>query len=181
MPHVVHRRRERRSGVQVLEVILVTPIIALVMLAILEFGMLNITHGALTQATTVGAREAGKLAPSGAIVLEEVVDEVNAVLAAIDILLDDDPGDGTYFIIEDGDNDPSDSNNWLTFGDPDLAGVCEPPAQGTPIGGEVRVTLCVEFDATKLNGAQVIDAFSYCGFTFDGKRFEMSALVKKEV
>jgi hypothetical protein len=165
----------------VLELILITPVIVLVMLAILEFGMLNITHSAVTHATTVGAREAGKLAPSGAIVLDEVVDEVNLVLAAVDILLDDDPGDGTYFIIEDGDNDPTNSSNWLTFGDPDLAGVCEPPLIGVPVAGEVRVTLCIEFDATKLNGAPVIDAFNYCGFTFDGKRFEMSALVKKEV
>jgi hypothetical protein len=165
----------------VLELILVPPVIVLAALAVLEFGMLNTTHGALTHATTVGAREAGKLAPSGAIVLDEVVDEVNDVLAAVDILLDDDPGDGTFFIIEDGDNDPGDSNNWLTFGDPLLGGVCEPPVVGTPVAGEVRVTLCVDFDATKLNGAPVINAFNYCDFTFTGKRFEMSALVKKEL
>jgi hypothetical protein len=165
----------------VLELILVTPIIVLVMLAILEFGMLNITHGAVTHATTVGAREAGKLAPSGAIVLDEVVDEVNAVLAAVEILLGEAPGDGTYLIIEDGDDDPGDSSNWLTYGDPDLADDCAPPAEGTPTAGEVRVTLCIEFDATKLNGAPVIDAFSVCGFTFTGKRFQISTLVKKEV
>jgi hypothetical protein len=151
------------------------------MLAVLEFGILNTTHGALTHATTVGAREAGKLAPSGAIVLDEVVGEVNNVLAAAAIELDDDAGDGTFFIIEDGDNDPTNSANWLTFGDPLLAGTCEPPLTGTPVAGEVRVTLCVEFGATKLNGAAVINAFSYCGFTFTDKRFQISALVKKEV
>ncbi len=166
---------QRRRGVQTLEVILVTPVIVLVLLATLEFGMLNITHAAITHAATVGAREAGKLLPNGDIALTEVVDEVNEVLAANDINITNAAGSGTKLTIQDG----ADPANPLTFGDPSLT--CGPPASPVLDADEVRVTLCIDFGATKLNGAPVIDAFSYCGFTFAGKQFKASAVVKKEI
>jgi len=163
--------KQRRRGVQTLELILVTPVIVLALLATLEFGMLNMTHAAITHATTVGARESGKLDANGDIVLSEVVDEVNEVLGAIDIEIDN-SRTGSRLAIVDGDNPGSP----LYEGDSSLT--CTLPS---PQAGEVSITLCIEFDATKLNGAPVINAFSYCGFTFNGKRFEVSALVKKEV
>lgn len=171
----VERRGQRRRGVQTLELILITPIVVLVLLAVLEFGMLNVTHATVTHASTVGAREAAKLDPNLEIVLEEVVDEVNLILSTIDVVITDVDGSGTKLVIEDGD----DPLNPLVYGDQTMT--CDPPI--TPQLGEheVRVTLCIEFSATKLNGSPVIDAFSYCGFTFDGKRFHISSVAKKEI
>ena len=95
---------------------------------------------------------------------------MNAVLGAVDIEIDDARAGGRLAIV-DGDNPGSP----LYEGDSSLT--CTLP---TPQPGEVSVTLCIEFDATKLNTAPVIDSFSYCGFTFSGNRFEISSLVQKE-
>jgi hypothetical protein len=171
---VTNKGKSRRGGV-VLELILVTPIIVAALVGGLEYGMLNITQAGVTHAATVAAREAAKLNPSDDIVLGEVVGEVNAVLGTYGIVLSDTAGSGTKLVIEDGLN----LGSPLVFGDPGLA--CPPPAGPSLNLDEVRVTLCIEFSATKLNGAPVINAFDLCGFTFDGKRFHISSVVKKEL
>ena len=99
------RRRRSRRGIKVLELILVTPIILLALLGTVEYGLLNITHAAVTQAATVGAREAAKLNPLDEIVLDEVVGRVNQILVANEIVITDVPGSGTRLVIEDG-SDP---------------------------------------------------------------------------
>jgi Flp pilus assembly protein TadG len=173
-PSIV-RRRSLRRGIKVLELILVTPIILLALVGTLEYGLLNINHAAVTHAATVGAREAGKLDPQNEIQLMEVVGRVNQILAANDIVITGAAGSGTRLVIQDG----ADSLNPLVFGDPNMT--CTPPVMPALELDEVRVTLCIDFSATKLNGTPVIDAFDYCGFTFDGKRFQVSSLGKKEL
>jgi Flp pilus assembly protein TadG len=161
--------------VQTLELILVTPVIVLVMLAILEFGMLNITQSAITHAATVGAREAGKtetFTTGAGGTVEEIRDEINAVLAAIDIQITD-TSSGMLITIQERTGGVT---NDYTVGDTSLS-----PTLPALDDGEVSATLCIAFDATKLNGSPVINAFSSCGFTFNGKEFEISSLARKEV
>ena len=97
---LANRMRNRRRGVQTLELILVTPVLVLVLLAIVEYGVLNVTHAGITHAATVGARVAGKestfdLIPTPPDVydpVEAVAGEVNKVLATVDIAIDGRPG-----------------------------------------------------------------------------------------
>jgi hypothetical protein len=166
-------RKPRRRGVQTLELILVAPVVVLVLLAILEYGMLNITQGAITHAATVGAREAGKESTFTVLgtydPVQSIVDEVNEVLATVDIAIDGRPGALMVIKDDDGTEYTSGDAGGFTYSLP------------TPAAGEVSVTLFLKFSATKFNGSPLINAFHYCGFTFAGKQFRVSSLVKTEL
>jgi hypothetical protein len=152
-----------------LELILVTPVIVMVLVATLQFGSVHLIESALTHAATVGAREGAQ----GATVFEVAV-EVDAVLEphGIDVVdANDDPGDGTYVILEVGEN--------LTeFGDPNFAP--DPPAAPDypELGpGEIRVTVYVDLDQTPIINVKALEDF---GFIFPGEFFQISAVAKLE-
>lgn len=166
MRRVPNRLRQRR-GVQILELLLVTPIFVLALFASVEYMPLLVTQAAITHAATVGAREAGKGADA-----EWVAAEVNKVLAATDIEITDTAGSGMMVIIEDGDGAPTTS-----WGDPDLAVTTALP---TVDAGNVRVTVYILFSALKTNGNPVLNPYNIFCYMFGGDRFEIRSLVKKE-
>ena len=158
-----------RRGVEVLELILVTPVIVIVLVASMQFGSVHVIESALTHAATVGAREGAQYAP-----VDEIAEEVDAVLEPHGIDVVDtlgQPGDGTYVILEVGDDitefgDP-------TF-DPDPPAEPEYPAIGP---GEVRVTVYVKLDKTPILNVSALEDF---GFVFPGEFFQISSVTKLE-
>lgn len=142
--------------------ILALPVLVIMLVATVEYTTVMILQSTVTQAATVGAREAGKIAD-----IDEVLEAVEAVLGVNCITVGDEEGSGTKVVLENGDD--------LTtvFGDPTLD--CELPA--VPLDpDEVRVTVCVAMSATPL-----CDALRPWGFSWFGKRFEVSSVVKKEL
>ena len=154
-------RASPRRGVATLELILAVPIIAIMLLAMVEYGSLMILQSTVTHAATVGAREAGKTGD-----IEEVVEAVGVILDTHCIDLSDAADSGTKVIVENGDG-----FGWL-FGDPNLD--CTPPSEPL-LGDEIRVTVCVALEATP-----ICDALGPLGFPLAGKRLQLSSVVKKE-
>ena len=151
----------QRRGVVTLELILVLPILVVTFIAMYEFTIVLIVNPAITHAATVAAREAGKGAD-----VDELAEVVQAVIGVNCITVSDAGGSGIKIVLEDG------AALTTMFGDPDL--VCEtPPNALNP--DEVRVTLCVEYEATP-----VCNALRDFGFSLFGRFFWASSLVKKE-
>ena len=153
--------RQRRRGVQVLEMILITPVFVAVFVAAAEYVPVLIGQSTLTHAVGEGAREAGKGGN-----LNDVLAAVNKVLLANNLAVTDAPGSGTMVVLQNG-------PNTFEFGDPNLT--CQLPP--SPAVGEVQVTLCVLFSAAKINSTvPMVSPFNVFGYTLNGKRFQVSAL-----
>lgn len=152
-----------------MELILVTPVIMIVLVATIQFASVHLIESALTHAATVGAREAAQEAT-----VDEVAVEVDAVLEPHGIDVVDSmgqPGDGTYVILEVGDQ-------VTEFGDPAF----DPDPPSTPdypeLGpAEVRVTVYVKLDKTPIINVNALEDF---GFIFPGEFFQISSVAKLE-
>ncbi len=156
---------KRRRGAQVLELLMVSPIFLIALVASVEYLPLLITQSTITQAAIVGAREAGKGADA-----EWVAVAANEVLEAIDIEIMDTLGSGMKVVVEDG----AVVTSW---GDPSLAVPLDPPSVDV---GNVRVTVCILFSALKTSGNPVLSPYNVFGYMFTGDRFQIRALVRKE-
>ena len=155
-------RRRPRRGVEVLELILVLPILTIVLVAAFEFAVLTMLQAAITHAATVGAREAGKCP-----IIDTILPPIGEVLDAVCITLDNAADSGTKVVLEVyGEPDQ-------VFGDPNLT--CSPPVN--PLNEyEVRVTICVALSATGF-----CDALADWGFSMDGCVFRVSSVTKQYV
>lgn len=177
------RRRVRRAGVETLELILVTPIVVILLVAILQFGSVHIVQEAITHSTTVGAREAAKGAP-----IEQVAGSIQAVLEPHGIefanpVPDTDgsttytaiPNSGVRVIIEYG---PEGLDKVVEyFGDPSVGDMLTSPADPELAAPEVRVTVRVKLDKTPIFSPATLNRF---GFTFPGDRYEVRAIARLE-
>jgi len=153
------KRRKRRRAFQTLEIIIILPICLIASIAAFEFGIAMVIQQAVTHASTVAAREAGKGAD-----IDELVDVVDTVLATHNIEI----GPNASIVLEDLNAVvPVDQRGTLA---------CTPPA--TPLIGfdDVRVTVCVDMGAEPFLNV----LWSY-GIDFSGKTFTVSSLVKKEI
>ena len=161
--HVRRRGRTNRRGVEVLELILVLPVLILVLVVTFQFATVLMFRSTVTHAATVGAREAGKGAE-----FDKVVDAVQQVLGVNCITVSDAPGSGTKVVLEDGDGIVDDE-----FGDPSLD--CPLPCNDLdPL--QVRVTVCVDLPATSF-----CDVLASCGISFLGRGpLRASSMVLKE-
>ena len=159
--HRLLRRAPCRRGVEILELILALPVLVIALVAVVQFGMVLVVQQAVTAAVTGAAREAGKHSD-----IAVVRTAVERLLAPHDIEISNTSGSGTKVMLEDG------SLGTSSFGDPTL--VCE--ASGNALAAnEVRVTLCIDLEA-----ARVPNALASFGFDLFGRRFESSAVVRKE-
>jgi hypothetical protein len=150
--------------VQVLEMVLITPIFVAMFVAAAEYVPVLVGQSTLTHAVGEGAREAGKRGN-----LNDVVAAVNKVLLANDLAVTNAPGSGTMVVLQDG-------PHTFEFGDPNLT--FQPPP--SPARGEVRVTLYVLFSAAKISSTvPMISPFNVFGYTLNGKQFQVSSLVSK--
>ncbi len=160
------RRRKvpkTRRGVATLELILVVPILLIVLIFSIQFGIVAIYQATVMHSATVAAREAGKGADFNTIVavIQEIVDVHK-------INIDDAVGSGTKVVLEDAD---SGSSPWV-FGAPGFA--CPLPSNALD-PKQVRVTVCVDLAATRF-----CDALAAWGLTFAGRTLRASSLVVKE-
>lgn len=170
---MTHPRESRRRGALVLEMLLAVPILVALLVAAVQYMAVIVVESAITQASIVGAREAGKAAT-----VQQIVDSMNVVLAAHNIQLNS-AGSGTKIVIE---NRPGATTTIESYGDSGLT--CVPPTTPSTAtivsANEVRVTLCVAFSAPKSNGKPLIGPYNAFGFMFGNRKFQTSSVVGHE-
>ena len=151
-----YRRLDRR-GVLTVEALFVIPIMLLVTIAIIEFGILLSIQHSVTLAAMKGAREAGKGAD-----ISELTGIVNEKLAPHNLIV----GTAVAVRLE----DPATSTD-IKVGDPD----CDPlPGAEAIDPGDIRVTVCVNTTSLPLMGQLDSLGFSLFGL------LQRSAVVKRE-
>jgi Flp pilus assembly protein TadG len=166
-----------RRGAITLEAILTLPVLVIVVLAAIQFGIVMLVREAVSQAAIVAAREAAKEAnlPNP----NELDDANTAVLNAVNTILgvfclavdptSTDVNSDTKVILEFGVEPP------IVTGDPGL--LCSPPSSPLVAADEVRVTVCVEMTAgPMLNLLKAFDS----NLDVSSLHFQSSAHVKKE-
>ena len=157
------RRKADRRGVSTLELILVLPILLIVLVVSVQFGILVLYRAAVNHATTVAVREAGKGAD-----LTTVVETVQKVVDVHGITISNATGSGTKVVLDGDSVSPP-----LEYGDDSLP--CPVPA--IPPGlGEIRVSACVDLTATRFH-----DVLAPWGLSFAGHTFRASSLVTEEL
>jgi len=156
-------RHNSRSASAALEVILAGPVVVITIFAAFQYGVAVLCRQAVAQASGAGARVASAEGSD----FTDVVAEVEAVLQAHDVPVSNVPGSGVKVLLEEG------GVPLQEFGDPTLT--CNPPANPTMAGDEVRVTVCLELTTGPL--LNVLQSF---GFDFSGRRFEIATLLAKE-
>lgn len=159
-PRRTRARSERRRGMQTLEVVLILPLLLLMTIAIFQFGIMMLVQQAVTQASTVAAREAGKGAD-----IDELVEVINRVLSPHGIVIGVDASvrlEDSEIVIPPADQQRGDLQ-------------CDSPS--SPLLGphEVRVTVCVD-----LTTKPMLNALRSYGVDFRCKRFQISSIVRKE-
>ena len=142
---------------QTLEVVLVLPILLILFLASLQFGIVMVVQQAVGHAATVGAREAGKGADVG-----EVACVVNQMLSPHALTV---PYNASV-VLEDPDETPNVQRTGTI--------VCDPPPGPSLAMDEVRVTVCV--NATEKPFLNPLRHFGVCVI----RQLKASSVVNKE-
>jgi|YNPNPStandDraft_1061719.scaffolds.fasta_scaffold69776_2 hypothetical protein len=146
----------RRRGSLTVELILVLPILILVCLATIQFGILMTVHQAVTHAATAAAREAAKGAS-----ISQLGCIVNQVLKPHNLTV----GNCVSVVLEDG-----------VAPDPEQVGTVPCPPAGSPLpGNSVRVSVCVDTDCKPF-----INPLSSFGFSLANRILCERAVVPKE-
>lgn len=163
-------RRNRRSGIESFELILVGPVLWMITLALFEFGFLVLILQALMTGTGEAAREAAKFGMTTEQRLEAAVEVIRRFLAPHDIDFD------RYLFLH-LENGPADSVDFVPVSLPFRVPLeCNPPP-GAVAADSVRVTICI-----RVTDARVPDWLAKCGLSLflADRRFEISAVVPKE-
>ena len=152
--------RRRARGAVTLEFILVLPVLVMLIVAAVQYGIDMVVRQAVSQAAMEGARQMGKRASAA-----DAVAKVEEILAVHGLAVA--PGSGVRVVTEDGIFLPQ------NFGD--LTVGSTPPAPG-PNAAEARVTVSLELTTSPLqnylNSLGIVD--------FSNKRFQISTQVRKE-
>jgi len=143
--------RPRRCGVVTLELIVVTPIFAIMLSAVIEFGIMLASIEQITASARAGAKIASELSTADLASAAPAVN-VNLVEAAVDNVLSSAGMTSCMVILDHNPNCGALVAATKTAGG-GCAGACGAPATALPTlalipGGTVRVTVCV--DATQL-------------------------------
>ncbi len=153
------KRWSRRRALATLQVVLVLPILVLMTVAIIQFGILILVEQAVTHAATVAAREAGKGAD-----VDQLACVVETMLCPHNVKL----GPNASLVLEDLEADtPVEQRGTLP---------CTAPSTPSLDADEVRVTVCVE-----LSKKPFLNALKCVGLDLAGRRFSVSSVVKKEI
>ncbi len=173
MRHRSHR--QSRSGVATLELILVVPVLMILLIFAVQFGIASIYHAAVTHSATVAAREAGKGADFDAVLasIQQVlgIHGIDLELANTTVEPDDIKviQEWCCRMEEDGTTPAYPPKEYGTL-------ACSPPT-GLPLGfNEVRITVCVDLAATKFRGG-----LTNYGLGFPGRVLKATSLVVKEL
>ncbi|NQU25765.1 MAG: pilus assembly protein [Candidatus Nealsonbacteria bacterium] len=150
--------RQRRRGVQTLELVIALVVLIVLFVAGIQFGTTMIVEQAVTHAATVGAREAGKGAP-----IDELALVVERILAPHVVHV----GSCASVVLE----DPS------AAAPVQQAGTlpCDPPSEPALESGEVRVTVAID-----LSRRPFLNALAAFGISSRGKQFTVSSVVHRE-
>ena len=151
-------KRQRRRGVQTLELVIALVVLIVLFVAGIQFGTTMIVEQAVTHAATVGAREAGKGAD-----IDELECVVERILAPHVVNV----GPCASVVLE----DPSATVPVRQAG----TLTCDPPSEPAPESGEVRVTVSID-----LSKRPLLNALGAFGISSHGKRFTVSSVVHRE-
>ncbi len=154
------QKRSPRRGMQSLQLAVVLPILILVLIAGVQFGTTMVIQQAVTHATTVAAREAGKGAD---------IDELAAVAEMMLFPHQMKVGPCLGIVLEDPEADVPVEHRGTVVDDLPTTPSLDP--------GEVRVTLCV--DLSKRPFLNALKGFEMA-LSRSGKHFVARAVVKKE-
>lgn len=174
-------KRFRRRGAQVLEGILVIPVLVLAVVAMIQYTAVSTVQQSVESAADEVAREMGKaevrggdFAVDGPAITKSVVDDILGVhgLTVSNPLAADNTG--VRVDVEDGDN----AANNFSIGDSNIT------ANNAPVtviqNGEVRVTVLLSFDPAGGNPDPVPDVLSYVGLSFSNRQYEVRTTSRKE-
>jgi hypothetical protein len=158
--------KHRRRGFHTIELLFALPVLALLLLAILEFAQLLTVRFGVTHAATIAARELGKGGD-----VADVTRAVNAVLATYGMAVTGEPGSGAKVAVQDG------LAGTAEYGDPTMLSV--PPEAIQP--DEVLATVWIRFDAKRADGQRLLARpLGFLGDLLGGGRFCISSLAKKD-
>ncbi len=164
-----HRQRRAtngRRGFQVLELSFAVPVLALVLLATVQFGRTMMIRSSLTQAATLAAREAAKGGD-----IADVAQAVNCVLAVHGIAITGQPGSATKLVLQEEGRAPA------QFGDPNLN-----VAAATAVRhGEILATVWIDPSARRTDGRSLFaPGFDLLGRISGGTQCSVSSLAKDQ-
>lgn len=161
-------RTSKRKGVELLELILVMPILFIATLAVFEFGILLLYQEAVTSAAAEGAREAAKTSNDS-----EVAFVVQSFLAIHNVIFDttmiSNGGGNAYVLVERG----------LAVGERgSLVYAATPNGPNTLNPNEIRVT--VSTPMVIANDKPVPNWLRFFGFDLATSRMKISSLTLAE-
>lgn len=163
------RRRGARSGLQVLEMLLVLPIVLIVLLAFFQFGPLVLVQQTVTNAAEETSREITKICEfdiSDPDDLAKAEDVVNTVLRAGHDLSTGSPG--VLVVIEN-------SDGVACLGDASLEPDFCPMTSSITDAAETRVTIILRIEDAPV--PQVLQTFC---IDFSDRYFQVSSLTRKD-
>jgi len=163
-----HRGNARR-GIQILEMILVLPILLIAILACFQFGPVMIVQGTLTNAAEETARETAKIYQfdiSDAADVDKSEAVANTILAAAHGLTTASPG--VLLILENADG-------VACRGDAALEALHCPAATSVTDASETKATILLNVDDAPI--PQVLETFCV---DISGQRFQIAAVVRSD-
>lgn len=180
------RRRQFRDrrGAQILEAILVIPILVLTVVAMVQFAAISTVQQAVESAADEAAREISKAEVRGGDFVAHTpaiaTSVVSDVLGVHGVTVSNVADSGVRVFIEDALNDDGDAdgNTAISVGDSNLVRNSPPTTGVEP--NEVRITVVMSFDPGTPNSDPVPDALKYIGLSFASRQFEISTTAIKE-
>ncbi|HAH45432.1 TadE family protein [Gimesia sp.] len=163
----------RRTGSVLLEFILTFPLVLIISLAIILFGLFALLQQTISAATIEGTRKAAQVGATTDAIGNLIQDYVAINSLTLDVAQQPAaPGAGDVLvIIEDGSGVLT-----QTIGNSDIPGTPVGPSPGV---SEIKVTICLNL--TDTNGTSPIpNLLSSFGFTLSGKQLEISAMTGLE-
>jgi hypothetical protein len=154
-----------RRGFQALELFFAVPLMALLVLAALQYGRTMMIRSCVAHAATVAAREAAK---GGGIA--DVAQAVRSVLAVHGIAISDKPGSGTKITVQDG------GKTLVQYGDPSMTVLPSPTIRHD----EILATVWVKSGARRADGRKLLGPAGGVLGLADGRQLSASSLAKKQ-
>ncbi|MEW4561260.1 TadE family protein [Bremerella sp. JC770] len=168
-------RKTKRRAASLLEIIIGLPIVLILLLAVMQFGLLQSNQQTLKMASRAGAMVASELVFDGAeqVPPAEIVVAIDEVLIHGGLLSSDETIESVgdvqldYVVYDYGDQEPI---KWTAPPEPP----CNPPATVEPSYYYVQVTICIP--ATRL----APNTLAYFGIDFSSRDVIMTSLYRHE-
>jgi len=155
----------KRRGFQAVELLFVLPVMALLLVAAVQFGRTMTIRSSIMHAAILAAREAAKGSD-----VADVAEAVNCVLAAHGLAITDRPGSGTKLVLQE------ECKPAAQYGDPNMGGTISAAVRRD----EILATVWVKPSAKRVDGRRLFaSACDVLGLVSGGTQLTASALAKR--